>query len=391
LTGQVGLDKGEYVARLAGLASERGLKVSSATVGKEMRQLHPNQPEEQTILNLDPPELEILRRQAWVKILSDTDAADADVFVVNSHAVFRWRHGLFSAIDLDLVLAYQPGLVVTLVDDVHAVKQGLMDRGTDDFDLWEILAWREEEVLLSKFLADCLRKLYSDNKGIDFFIVPKQQGPQLVVRLLTEPDTRKAYLSFPITDLRGKPDPRVEEFKRLVSEAYIAFDPIAMSERALLRLADSYAPEIEEVVSGARDSVAQTPWEYDRPWNLFWDDCSGLCLSRLTLADLGLKDVSLTGREIVSARDSIDAQIISRDFLLIDQSDIVVIYIRANDVGEPQYSAGCQTELAHAYRRGKPGYVIFPGRRGRLSPWVNKLSSGIFETAEDFLTTVSPV
>jgi len=390
VTGQVGLDKGEYLSLLVDLASERGLQLSFATVGERMRELHPNQPAERTILNLDPAELQILRRQAWEQILSEADATDADIFVVNSHALFRWRHGLFCAIDLDLALAYEPDMVVTLIDDVHVVKQGLMERGTDYFELWEILAWREEEVLLTKFLADCLQKLYSDAREIDFFLVPKKQGPEFLLRLLTEPQTKKAYLSFPITALGGKPDPKVEEFKRLINEAYIAFDPIAMSERALLRLADSYAPEIEEVLSEVRETISRIPSEDEGSWSLLWDGCSALCLSRLTLADLGLKHVSLTGREVVGVRNSIDAQIISRDFLLIDQSDIVVIYIRTNETGDPQYSAGCQTELTHAYRRGKQGYVIFPGRRQRLSPWVSMLSSGVFKTAEDFINAVPP-
>jgi hypothetical protein len=49
--------------------------------------------------------------------------------------------------------------VITLIDDVDLVKRGHIDRDTDSFELWELLAWREEELWTTRFLTDSLRKI----------------------------------------------------------------------------------------------------------------------------------------------------------------------------------------------------------------------------------------
>lgn len=53
--------------------------------------------------------------------------------------------------------------------------------------------------------------------------------------------------------------------------------------------------------------------------------------------------------------------------MLIDQSDFVVMYIK-EERSSPKISAGCQSEMIHAYTSGKPVYVIFSGGEKKLSP-----------------------
>jgi nucleoside 2-deoxyribosyltransferase len=115
-------------------------------------------------------------------------------------------------------------------------------------------------------------------------------------------------------------------------------------------------------------------------WDLHIDDLTPLALTKLRFA------CDLTGRELLSVIKTIDSQIISRDYMLIDQSDYLIMYIKEDD-GIPRMSAGCQSELIHGYQNGKPVYVIYRGGERKLSPWVTQYSKLFTKVDEclDFL------
>jgi len=83
--------------------------------------------------------------------------------------------------------------------------------------------------------------------------------------------------------------------------------------------------------------------------------------------------------ELQSLRGTVDGQIISRDYLLIDQSQIISALIPMNpQTGKPEISAGSQSELTYAKLTGKDRFVVWEGARARLSPWVEKHASELF-------------
>ena len=240
LTGQVGLEKGSYLKAAQGLARDKGKQIDYVTLGEKMIESYEGKIDDRTILNLPNVVLDLLRRYAWREIVHDVKLKNAnDIFIINSHAVFRWHHGFFPAIDLDLVNDLEPDFMVTLIDDVDKIKDRLIERSTDYFELWELLAWREEEIWLTKLLRDSLKKL--TGKEIGYFILPKTQGPNLLVRILTEPKTPKIYMSFAVTGLPEEKRKEVEEFKKEVSTKFIGFDPLAMGERSIVITAESLA------------------------------------------------------------------------------------------------------------------------------------------------------
>ena len=65
--------------------------------------------------------------------------------LVNTHATFRWRHGLFAAFDFDQIKAFNADLYITLLDNVESVHQRLMRDHDIDHTLKDIMVWREEE------------------------------------------------------------------------------------------------------------------------------------------------------------------------------------------------------------------------------------------------------
>ncbi|MFZ4697795.1 MAG: hypothetical protein ACOYMO_07285, partial [Phycisphaerales bacterium] len=97
VTGQVGLDKKSYLQSVARIAGERGDRVELFNVGDlmygEAPDVRPGR-----ILDLPLSRLASLRRAAFKDIIGSTSPAeDHPNVIVNTHATFRWRHGLFAA------------------------------------------------------------------------------------------------------------------------------------------------------------------------------------------------------------------------------------------------------------------------------------------------------
>ena len=100
VTGQVGMDKKPYLESVARFANEQGESTTVFNVGDmmyaEARDVRPGR-----ILDLPLSRLNSLRRAAFKDIIAQ--ARDSRHAIVNTHATFRWRHGLFSAFDFDQI------------------------------------------------------------------------------------------------------------------------------------------------------------------------------------------------------------------------------------------------------------------------------------------------
>ena len=77
---------------------------------------------------------------------------------MNTHATFRWRHGLFSAFDFDQMSLLAPDLLVCLVDNIEVVHAKLHRDHEIDATLKDCMVWREEEILATELLAQALHK-----------------------------------------------------------------------------------------------------------------------------------------------------------------------------------------------------------------------------------------
>ena len=154
LTGQVGLDKKDFVEKVVRLAKQRGKNVEAFHVGDRMYAEAPDVVPGR-ILDLPKPRLDALRRSVFKDLVALGDSADG--IIVNTHATFRWKHGLFHAYDFDQMKAFDADLYVTLVDNVDAVHERL-DRDHDvRHTLKDIMVWREEEMVVTEALAEAIR------------------------------------------------------------------------------------------------------------------------------------------------------------------------------------------------------------------------------------------
>ncbi|MHA1756869.1 MAG: AAA family ATPase [Promethearchaeota archaeon] len=382
LTGQSGLNKKEFLENAKKTFLDLGLKFHYESLGERIIKRFGQSFNEKNILNLPRYVLDLSRSCVNDLILEEINNSDYDIFLLNTHAVFRWQHGLFPSLDLDFVQKFKPDIIICLIDDIADIKNGLIKRGTDIFLLWELFAWREEEVWVSKFIAEYLSKILG--KNIHFYLYPKKEGPDMFAKLITQNDIPKSYLSFPITGISDQEKREIDEFKLTLKKKIISFDPYSIKDRQLITIYNTIEEEIQEELKQLFIQIENSniPSTQNNVWSLYIDELSPLLLTKIQY-----NEIEFLGRDFSNIINTIDYQIISRDYLLIDQCDFIVMYIvKENDA--PRISAGCQSELVYAYNKGKEVYVIYSGGEKELSPWVTQYSQ-VFRDINnclDFLT-----
>ncbi|MEM9374373.1 MAG: ATP-binding protein, partial [Planctomycetota bacterium] len=192
VTGQVGMDKKPYLNGVARFAGGQGESLPLFNVGdmmyEEARDIRDGR-----ILDLPLSRLTSLRRAAFKDIIAES--RDMESMMVNTHATFRWRHGLFSAFDFDQITKLAPDLFICLVDNIEVVHQRLHEEHDIDATLKDCMVWREEEILATELMSQAI-------PGSKFYIVSRGRfasTERTMFRLLCRPEMKKVYPSFPMS------------------------------------------------------------------------------------------------------------------------------------------------------------------------------------------------
>ncbi len=139
VTGQVGVEKKPYIEKACALAGSEGEAIDVYHIGNMMYGESPDV-RDGRILDLPISRLHSLRRAAFKDVISGS--ADSKNLIVNTHATFRWRHGLFSAFDFDQMLLLKPDLLICLVDNIEVVHHRLHKEHDIDATLKDCMVWR---------------------------------------------------------------------------------------------------------------------------------------------------------------------------------------------------------------------------------------------------------
>ena len=368
--GQTGMNKGHHLRELRDLCASRGKTVDGVfNVGDLMYEesLKAGNPpiREGKILDLPLAQLAVLRRLAFTRITNECSSME-NVFV-NSHGVFRWNNQLFRAFELSELEGFSPDMIITLVDDVEAIKLRLDRLKVDSmlptdttYSLQDLLVWREEEILASEMLASVLKV---PHYVLGVWLDPGITSHPLEVgyRLIFEGWRKRVYISYPISDAQGKPEvwEQVGQFRKLVMSCLTAFDPLMISEKGLRRMMLSQIAED----AGARDLTCEVRGE----------------------------PLRLSLKEIEDALPYIDGQIVARDFKLIDQAEMIVAYFPKDTDGSPLIAGGVQSEIEHAAASTKDVVVLWEGARDP-TPFIGTRVDRRFSTMDElgrFLKEVS--
>jgi adenylate kinase len=357
LTGQIGMDKKPYLNAVADLAGNRGERLEVFHLGDMMYAEAPDV-RPGRILDLPLSRLTALRRAAFKDIITETNPPNAHPnIIVNTHATFRWRHGLFPAFDFDLMRKLQPNMLICLVDNIEMVHHRLHSEHEIDATLKDCMVWREEEILATELLAqalDCQNSFYILSRG------RQAETAETCLRLVTRPEMKKVYPSFPMSHVVDMPDvlAEIDAFRAALSKHFIAFDPGDVDEKLLLERAI-------EASRNAQDWIEVMPHSFG-----------------------GRKDaepIRVSVREVLDIAGDIDGQIYMRDFKLIDQADMICSLIPELPGGTPGLSSGVERELQHAWEHTKEVYVVWRPKKNP-SPFITETATKIFKTVDEALT-----
>ena len=348
-SGQVGVDKKPFIERVARLARERGKEVAVCHVGDMMYREAPDVVPGR-ILDLPRPRLDGLRRSVFKDILRIAEKSEN--LIVNTHATFRWKHGLFPAFDHDQMADLDADLFMTLVDNVDSVHERLTREHDLQHTLKDILVWREEEVLATEVMSTIIRghgSFYIIARGVE---ESHHDMAECVYRLMFEPQRKKVYPSFPMTHVMDLPDTltEIDAFRSVMSEHFITFDPGDLDEKRL----------------PGKAAVAKR-----QGWKELMLEVNG-------------RVMSFNIDEVLAVENDIDSQIYARDFKLIDQADMIVSYIPQMPDGKPGLSSGVERELQHAYETTKEVYVVWKAKADP-SPFVTRTANVVTRSVDELL------
>ncbi len=351
VTGQVGMDKKAYLQQVAEHSAEHGRPIELYHVGDMMYAEAPDV-RPGRILDLPLSRLNALRRSTFKDIIAD--AKGKPDIIVNTHATFRWRHGLFAAYDFDQVQLLEPDLLICLVDNIETVHHRLHREHQSDATLKDAMVWREEEIMATQLLSQAL------DIPNQFYVVARgRHRPTLdaTLRLITRPDFRKVYPSFPMTHVVNMPEvlASIDRFRAALSEHFITFDPGDVDEKLLLDAAIEAARDGREFIdSQAGDIAGQS------------------------------ESFPVSVKQVLDIAGDIDGQIYMRDFRLIDQADMIVSFIPELPGGMPGLSSGVERELQHAFEHGREVYVIWQPQRNP-SPFITETATRVFRDVDEAL------
>ena len=358
ITGQIGVDKKPYLQAVADAAAGRGQRVELFNVGDLMYQEAPDV-RPGRILDLPWSRLTSLRRAALKDVIAATSPREEHPNVmVNTHATFRWRHGLFSAFDFDQLQKLEPDMFICLVDNIEVVHHRLHREHDIDATLKDCMVWREEEILATELMAQAL------GCGQNFYILSRGRQNDTVetaLRLVTKPEMRKVYPSFPMSHVVDMPDvlAEIDSFRAALAKHFITFDPGDVDEKLLLDRAIAAAREGKEFLD-------VTPHSFGG--------------SKAATAPIRVRI-----REVLDIAGDIDGQIYMRDFKLIDQSDMIVSYVPELPNGMPGLSSGVERELQHAFEHTKEVFVVWKPKKAP-SPFITETATKVFSSTAEALT-----
>ncbi len=344
VTGMVGVDKKSYLEKVCRLAGQRGKEVVLCNVGDMMYAESPDIAAGK-ILDISMKRLSSLRRSVFKDIIAK--AGESAHLIVNTHATFRWRHGLFPAVDFDQMRQLDTDMYICLIDGVAALHSRLLKEHSTEHSLKDLIVWREEEIIGTEMLCKGI------NEKIPFYCLARGAAEETIetfCRLVFEQSCKKAYLSFPMTAVGDMEDVRekIAEFRKLMKkQSLTCFDPADLEE--------SYLPHY------ARKAGEQG-------------------LDFVEVKTLG-RSVRLDLQEVRQIERDINSQIYARDFMLIDQSDMIISFIPSLADGRAVISSGVERELQHAHEAAKEVYVIWTARQ-TPSIFVTQTATKVFADAD---------
>ncbi len=338
-TGITGSGRASYLSSTVEYSMVQGIPSELRDIGPEMfnkaASLRISIPNDK-ILDLDEMALRFLRAAVFESLVHDVGKyrdmgeSSSDLYI-SLHMSFRWRKFLMHAFDYHYLVQVNPDILLTVIDSVGCIVKRIYNDDSlahwrDRLSIRELLIWQDEEIFITKMVADILDK--------HFYIIPSSSAgpcthdPKMLFNIIhmyekplmmgEKPIMRRAYLSYPMTHVKKEEEfmERKEEFIEILRENnIIVFDPIMVEDHVL----------IDKMKSQEGDTIY-----------------------------IDMFDIEVPRKEVVDAEEYIVDSTVNRDLLFIDQSDMVIVFYPTNKL-----SPGVLSEMNYGFTHMKRVYTLF--------------------------------
>jgi adenylate kinase len=247
------------------------------------------------------------------KILAQIKAGQHRHWILNTHAVFRWKHTLISGFDPHYLSRLDPHLFATVTASALTTQARLQRQPRwAALTAEDVLTWRAEEQFATEEMARIHRK--------PPYLLPARASVETGFRLFFEPRWKKAYLSYPMQHVDPTVERGLDTFRKRLEESLVLFDPGDVND---------FVGDDEPTASDRERSDGSRQ-----------------------LAALHDETTAAVRRDRL--QQHIADQIVVRDYKLIQQSDMVVVYYDA-----PVPSPGVISEMKFALENGKQVYGVW--------------------------------
>ncbi|GAH72034.1 unnamed protein product, partial [marine sediment metagenome] len=231
--------------------------------------------------------------------------------VIATHACFHWKTDYLKAIPDHMLENVNPDILVTIIHNLKDIKRNLAENSNRrfvDVDETDIIYWQNREIEETHNWADSL-ELTKNN-----FLVARNEPAETLYKIIFEEGKKKIYFSYPMS-YSGERDEATKLIGKLREMDYVVFDPASIDD-----------------VKYVEDLVKSKPEVYE------------------------------------SLADNVDDQTVKIDYLLIDQSNMVIVrypeekipgYENRSDGMYIPLSVGVICEMVHGHYGGKRVYAVW--------------------------------
>ena len=271
------------------------------------------------MLDLSPSTLQALRSTVFERIIREVEEYESQnkdvAVIINTHATFRWREHLMPGWDFFYLTKLKPDIFITIINVINDIYNTL-----EANPLWGGMNNRLQLGIWQEEEA-FTTKLMAEILKKPFYIIARRQPPETLYLLIFKHEvSEKVYLSYPMTHIKDEEKKKEIQVlaKKLRNLGMVVFDPGTM--------------ELERVYEDIPDDI--------RIYDFY--------------------------------------QTVYRDFQLIDQGTMVVVFYP-----EIVHSSGVVNEQAYGFRNNKYVFAVFPAEN--YSPFTSFFADKTFISVADLI------
>jgi adenylate kinase len=318
-TGISGSERIECLRDISAYAKGRGKEIETINMWEVLKKVSGQEIDEATILNLPEhirmPMLERAFQETAISLEQKrrTEKDGQKCVVIAAHACFHWKTDYLKAFSDHLLDQIRPDILITIIHNIRDIKTNLDTNSNRRFvgiTETDIIYWQKREIDETKNWARHLNKKQ--------FAIPRNEPVDTLYKVIFEENRKAIYFSYPMSFVSGKEIKKaVELINKLRKMGFVVFDPASIDD----------VKYVDRLLK-------------NNPQSSLYKDLA----------------------------NNVDDQTVKLDYILIEQSHIVVSRYPA--VKLPGYkshsdgmyiplSAGVICEMVHGFNNGKRVYAVW--------------------------------